>query len=276
VSPLGELLRSHPLPGVDGDKHDRGTLLVVGGPASCPGGALLAGTAALLVGTGRVQLAVHPDVAAAVGVALPEAWVARWDHDGDLPGDVAASAGSADAVLVGPGLHDAADVALAVAAAMAGQPLLLDAGALGAAKDIAGLAGPAMVLIPNQHEAEELGAGGSVDEAARALAADHGCVVAVRGETTAVADPGGGCWTTEAGVPGLGTAGSGDVLAGAAGGLLARGVEPVAAVAWAVALHARAGRALASPRAVGFLAREIADALPAAIEHEHRPGGLGV
>ena len=77
-------------------------------------------------------------------------------------------------------------------------------------------------------------------------------------------------------MPGLGTAGSGDVLAGATGGLLARGVEPVGAVGWAVALHARAGRALASTRAVGFLAREIADALPAAIEHEHRPGGLGV
>lgn len=65
------------------------------------------------------------------------------------------------------------------------------------------------------------------------------------------------------GAPGLGTAGSGDVLAGIIGGLLARGMEPVAAAGWGVWLHGEAGRAAsAAIGPVGFLARDLLPHIP--------------
>ena len=64
-------------------------------------------------------------------------------------------------------------------------------------------------------------------------------------------------------MPGLGVSGSGDVLAGIVGGLLARGAEPLNALLWAVWLHGEAGAALATKVGpIGFLAREIADEIP--------------
>ena len=75
---------------------------------------------------------------------------------------------------------------------------------------------------------------------------------------------------------GLGTGGSGDVLSGVAVGLMARGVAPIAAVGWAVAAHATAGhlaaRSLAAP-GYGYVARELVDAIPAAITALQRSGG---
>jgi NAD(P)H-hydrate repair Nnr-like enzyme with NAD(P)H-hydrate dehydratase domain len=68
-------------------------------------------------------------------------------------------------------------------------------------------------------------------------------------------------------VPGLATSGSGDVLAGLVAGLLARGAEPAQAAVWAVALHARAGEALARRFGpLGTLARELAAEVPALME----------
>ena len=74
----------------------------------------------------------------------------------------------------------------------------------------------------------------------------------------------GRAWRYDGGSPGLGVSGSGDVLAGIVGGLLARGAEPLNAVLWAVWLHGEAGAALAKKVGpVGFLAREIAGEVPA-------------
>jgi NAD(P)H-hydrate repair Nnr-like enzyme with NAD(P)H-hydrate dehydratase domain len=71
-------------------------------------------------------------------------------------------------------------------------------------------------------------------------------------------------WRFEGGAPGLGVSGSGDVLAGIAGGLLARGAEPLTALLWAVLLHGEAGEQLARKVGpIGFLARQIADKIPA-------------
>ena len=68
----------------------------------------------------------------------------------------------------------------------------------------------------------------------------------VKGVTSHVVTPDGEAWTYEGGAPGLGVSGSGDVLAGIVGGLLARGAEPLNALLWAVWLHGEAG---AAPRA---------------------------
>ena len=88
-------------------------------------------------------------------------------------------------------------------------------------------------------------------------------VVLIKGVTSHVVTPDGEVWTYDGGAPGLGVSGSGDVLAGIVGGLLARGAEPLNALLWAVWLHGEAGAALARTIGpIGFLAREIADEVP--------------
>jgi NAD(P)H-hydrate repair Nnr-like enzyme with NAD(P)H-hydrate dehydratase domain len=89
-------------------------------------------------------------------------------------------------------------------------------------------------------------------------------IVLVKGVTSHVVLPHGDAWTYAGGAPGLGVSGSGDVLAGIVGGLLARGAEPLNALLWAVWLHGEAGASLAKKVGpIGFLAREIADEIPA-------------
>jgi NAD(P)H-hydrate repair Nnr-like enzyme with NAD(P)H-hydrate dehydratase domain len=95
--------------------------------------------------------------------------------------------------------------------------------------------------------------------AAREAAQRWNAVVAVKGSSTAIATPDGRAWLHEGGNPGLATSGSGDTLAGAIGGLAARGATLEQACAWGVVLHAMAGDRLAQQLGpVGYLAREIA------------------
>jgi ADP-dependent NAD(P)H-hydrate dehydratase len=78
-------------------------------------------------------------------------------------------------------------------------------------------------------------------------------------------------WQDGSGNPGLGTSGSGDVLAGAIGGLAARGASPDQAAVWGVHLHAEAGERLAARiGAVGYLARELLDELPQVLDQLSR------
>src|SRR5437763_7657350 len=132
------LLRDWPLPVPDGGKHARGTVLVVGGAPATTGAVLLAGVAALRAGAGVLRLAVAESRAAALGVAVPEAAVYGLPErdgtiDGGLAADrVAAMAGSARVVLLGPGL-DEVDQADALLRALPPDPaLVLDAYALAA------------------------------------------------------------------------------------------------------------------------------------------------
>ncbi|MDQ6926009.1 MAG: NAD(P)H-hydrate dehydratase, partial [Candidatus Eremiobacteraeota bacterium] len=76
------------------------------------------------------------------------------------------------------------------------------------------------------------------------------------------AEPSGALYRNERGNVGLATSGSGDVLAGVIGGLLARGAKPLVAAVWGVYLHARAGDALAKRIGFGFLARELSAEIP--------------
>jgi hydroxyethylthiazole kinase-like uncharacterized protein yjeF len=266
---LGEALAAHPLPPVDGDKGQRGALVLVAGGALCPGAAVLAATAALRAGAGRLQIACHPSVVAAVGIAVPEALVVGWDVAAPPPATLVDRLPSASAVLLGPGLDDGADGAARVVAEQLPPdvPLLLDARALPAAGD---LADRHLVVLPNLDEARELAealgvaADGEAQALGRAIAEVLGAVVAVRGETTLVI---GERSYAHRGDPGLGASGSGDVLVGFAAGLLARGVGDLAAVAWAVATHGRAGTVLGQGRPLpGYLPRELLDVLPDAVE----------
>ena len=267
MRPLTDLLRAHSLPTSQGGKDDKGTLVIVGGPAECPGGALLAGEAALRAGAGRVQLVVHPAIASAVAVAMPEAWVVGWDVEAEPTDAVLEQVGGADAVLIGPGHRSGADrAALALAPGLGSTPLVLDAGALSASARLAGQT--ELVLAPNEAEAAQL-TGSDPDDGAEALAvrlADQlGHAVAVRGRRSAIVDRDGDGWCYESRATGLGTPGSGDVLVGVLGALLARRVAPAAALGWAVGVHGRAGELLTRRVPAGFLAREVAGEVPAAL-----------
>ncbi len=87
-----------------------------------------------------------------------------------------------------------------------------------------------------------------------------GCPVSLRGGETFTAAPGGPIYREESGTPGLGTSGSGDVLTGFLTGLLARGTDPLAAMVWAVHVHAQSGLRLSGRIGeLGYLARELLD-----------------
>jgi ADP-dependent NAD(P)H-hydrate dehydratase len=288
VTPVGDLvltpalLREHPLPQPTGGKDARGGVLVLGGARGTPGAVVLAGLAALRVGAGRLTLGVAASVAAPLAVAVPEAGVVALDEGpgGSVrgPGDALGSElERADVVVVGPGLDEPEGtltlLRAAVAAAPDATPFVLDAFALGVLRDATdvrdALRGRA-VLTPNTSEAgrllgEEAGTtdegrdDGDVPAAAR-IADEYGVVVACAG---VVAEPHGRRWRSSTGYSGLGTSGSGDVLAGAVGGLLARGADPAQAACFGVAVHGVAGDRLAATVGPhGYLARELLAELP--------------
>jgi ADP-dependent NAD(P)H-hydrate dehydratase len=255
-------------------KRARGDVLVVGGAAKTPGAVALTGLAVLRVGAGRLTVAVAESVAGPLAVAFPEAGVIGLPQN--EAGSVTGGAGSAlqdqldvDCLVVGPGLDDAdeAHELLERLVPLVGEHacVLLDAFALGALANDAEVCGPLegrLVLTPNSTETGILlgrDPGDAADDLAE-LADRYAAVVCGSGY---VAEPDGRVRRIDAGNPGLATSGSGDVLAGAIAGLLARGVPIGDAACWATWLHATAGDRLAARIGpVGFLARELADELP--------------
>lgn len=270
------LLRSWPLPEPEEDsgKHARGTVLVVGGSVGTPGAVLLAGLAALRVGAGRLQVATTHTTAVALGVTLPEAGVVGLPagEGGSLAPagaeQIADLAADSDAVVIGPGMLGAEPsraVLRRLLPRLKGTLVVLDAVALTAVAGQPELLTPlrgSLVLTPNAGEVAAL-LGGQPDAgvtAALAVAERYGAVAVV---PNGVAAPDGRVWADEAGGVGLGASGSGDVLAGTIGGLLARGAEPAQAAVYGQYLHSAAGDRLAARIGrLGFLARELLDELP--------------
>jgi ADP-dependent NAD(P)H-hydrate dehydratase len=274
-----QLLREWPLPVPEGDKASRGTVLVVGGARFTPGAVLLAGVAALRAGAGVLQLAVSESTAASLSIQVPEALVIGLPEtrDGSVagrpPDRLADLVGSAAVVAVGPGLDNVDEtqalLRYVLDTAGAETAVVLDAYALGAlSRDpdlLAGRTRPA-VLTPNRTEAGYLLGREPSDDlagAATAVAEHYGAVVSLRGH---IAAPDGRRWREEGGDTGLGTSGSGDVLAGIVAGLLSRGADPPQAACWGAYAHAASGQRLA-PRfgRVGFLARELLEEVPRAL-----------
>ena len=267
-----DLLRSWALPADDHlDKRSRGTVLVIGGSARTPGAALLAGSAALRAGAGRLQIATSPAVATALAVAVPEAMVTPYgDDQGPTLADLV---GEADAVVVGPGLTDRdqahALVALVLERVANEAVVVVDAIAIGA---LAGLTAAAktlhgrLLLTPNREELRSLLGKDRAQSDGRpeaVAAVRHGAAV-VSFDCVAAAD--GRVWIDASEVRGLGTSGAGDVLAGAAGGLAARCGDAAQAACWAAVTHRRAANRLSEAVApVGYLARQLADEVAPAL-----------
>jgi hydroxyethylthiazole kinase-like uncharacterized protein yjeF len=164
------------------------------------------------------------------------------------------------------------EISESIAEALLGSEarLAFDAALLRSLKAPAHVRSPNPILLPH---AKELAALLDCDEeqierepVQRGLEAAqrYTSLVLVKGVTSLVVTPEGDTWIYEGGSPGLGVSGSGDVLAGIVGGLLARGAEPLSALLWAVWLHGEAGARLGQKvGAIGFLAREIAGEIPA-------------
>jgi NAD(P)H-hydrate repair Nnr-like enzyme with NAD(P)H-hydrate dehydratase domain len=176
--------------------------------------------------------------------------------------------GGAGTVVVGPGLSgDGVPRLLQGLLPRLGDDvtLVLDAVALTALAELPELLEPLAtrtVLTPNSGELAALLDGEQLEEraACTAVVKRYGAVVSGRGW---VVSPDGRTWREEAGGIGLGTSGSGDVLAGLVGGMLARGAEPAQAAVWGQYLHAAAGDRLAAELGrMGFLARELLDEVP--------------
>jgi hydroxyethylthiazole kinase-like uncharacterized protein yjeF len=273
-------LDAHPLPPViDGDKNSKGRILVLAGSRDVPGAALLAAEAAMRAGAGKLRIATVESAAMTIGAAMPEAMVIGLPEakdggfDEDAVDGIKELAGEVEAVVAGPGVRrngackriaDAlleADAALALDVAFletleplherelkrSSRPVLLPN-----ADELVALLG----CDPQQVEGDPVGCG-------HRAAQLYCSVVLVKGVTSHVVEPGGEFWSYDGGAPGLGVSGSGDVLAGILGGLLARGAEPLNALLWAVWLHGEAGARLAKKVGpIGFLAREIAGEIP--------------
>jgi hydroxyethylthiazole kinase-like uncharacterized protein yjeF len=272
-----------PQPDEEGDKEERGRVLIVGGAVEMPGAVILAATAALRAGAGKLQIATCRSIARAVAVAVPEARVFALSET--RAGAVAVSgadeisrrAREVNAVLIGPGLTDqgaAARLVRKVLPRIGKAVVVLDAVALSCftetPKCLHDLDCKA-VLTPHAGEmATMLGMDKSevmrdplktAREAARNLRA----VVALKGaETHIVAHGVSQSYCNRAGNVGLATSGSGDTLSGLITGLSARGATPLQATVWGVYLHACAGDALAKRMGrLGYLARELGAEVPA-------------
>lgn len=286
-------LRSWPLPEIaqDADKEVRGRILVVAGSREIPGAALLAATAALRVGAGKLVIATARSVATQMALAVPEARVIALPEtrEGAFSSEGLAlledSARETDAALIGPGMmHEAGTTAFVAALLpmLAHAPVVLDALAMNVVQGRGPWDQP-LLLTPHAGEMAHLrecskdAVLGEPEQAAVSATDRWNSVIALKGAVTLIAAPGGGRWRHDGGSAGLATSGSGDVLAGLVAGLAAQQVPLEQACAWGVVLHALAGAHLAHRLGpLGYLARELAREVPSALKKLRRPrrGGL--
>ena len=268
-------LARHPLPPVDptGDKEVRGHVLVIAGHRDMPGAAILASMAALRAGAGKMTVMSSRQAATNIGVAVPEARVVGGFSANALR-TLAGDLSDFGAVLIGPGMSAQRDCERLANVAMrlfAATPIILDAAAMHAVLRADPHHGT-FLLTPHAGELAALTGWtkesivAEPDAAATEAAMRWNTHVLLKGSTTLLATPAGLAWRHESQRPGLATSGSGDVLAGAIAGLLARGADLVCACAWATASHDRCGERLSARIGeVGYLAREIVGEIPYAI-----------
>lgn len=224
-----------PIPGTTDDKYSQGVTGVLAGSATYPGAAILCTGAAVAATSGMVRYAgsAHSEV------------VSHWPEVVAAP-DLAA-VGRVQSWVVGPGLGtDEAGARELVFALDTDLPVLVDADALtilSAHPELLENRTAPTVLTPHAGEFQRL-AGHPPGEdrvaAARSLADALGATVLLKGNVTVIADPGGPVYLNPAGQSWAATAGSGDVLSGVIGALLASGLPPAEAAAAAAFVHARA------------------------------------
>jgi NAD(P)H-hydrate epimerase len=264
-------------------KFDSGQVLIVGGSRGLTGAVCMATQAAIRAGAGYATVAVPSDLEHIFEVKLTEA-MSRGYPGGegrlasDSADDILKAAAGAAAVVLGPGLgrdEDSLELARSVARRIE-APLLIDADGLnahaGRLESIVQRPGPT-VLTPHAGELGRLLGRPSAEVAAHRLASAREAaerseaIVVLKGDDSLVVE-GGRLAISAGGSPGLATAGTGDVLSGTIGALLARGMDPFAATCAGVHAHQRAGR-IAAERlgsAESVIATDVIAALPEALQ----------
>lgn len=269
-----------PLPLPDANKYTRGKLVIVAGSARYPGAACLAACASQRMGAGYTEVVCDPSAVDLVRACRPSLVVRSWEGwDG---ADFASSrSGKPVAYAVGCGFDASSPEAARLTYLVlkhAAAPVLVDGGALAALSSGRGrrllkrrfICGWPTVLTPHGGEAARLARplGLPVDDPARLarlLSLAYGATVALKGPETFVSD-GGEVVRMAEGTPALAKAGTGDVLAGMVGALLAQGAASFDAAALGATLHARAGRAAERAfTSIGVTAEDVIEAIPAAI-----------
>lgn len=251
---------------LNSNKGQYGRVAVLGGAAGMTGAAILAGRAALKVGAGRVYVAQMAEQSPALDLLQPEL---MWRP----PAELLEISGMT--WVAGPGLGHSEAAARYLAAALAlDQSLLLDADALNNIATDAGLQQAvcarkaATLLTPHPLEAARLLGREVADiqqdriRSAITLAQRYGSTVVLKGAGSVIAQPSGAWWINPTGNAGLSSAGTGDVLSGMIGALLAQGLGDVSAAQLGVFVHGAAAEWLSrrGNGPVGLTASEVMDA----------------
>jgi len=257
---------------VNAHKGTRRRVAIVGGTEGMAGAVILAARAALRSGVGMARAIVHPSSVPAVQSSVPAALTRPWpESDAEIEDSIC---DWAHAVVIGPGLGRAGDTRARVERILRAWrgPVLLDADALtifeGDAPALGSLLGGRKALV-TPHVIEFSRLSGMPTEAilrapfdvGRELASTLGCVVLLKGVPTVLTAPDGHSLVSAAGTPALATGGSGDVLSGIAGTLLAQIDDPLDAGACAAWMHGRASELTSAPGARGTTIDDVVDAL---------------
>ena len=251
-------------------KGDYGHLLIVAGCQTMPGAAVLATAAAVRSGCGLVTLHSTSRALQAVVGRCPSAMLS--EEPGEAFSRIPVPMDRYSAIAVGPGLgrrpetEDALLMLLNVAKSRR-MPVVIDADALNILSEVPDWQDclpMGAVLTPHLGELRRLlpGEDGELESRVQALCADAGCTLVMKGFHTKIFTPDGNCLVNTTGNPGMAKGGSGDVLTGLLGGLLARGYASADAAALAVWLHGRAGDLLTEERtAEAYASMDLVDYL---------------
>ena len=267
-------------------KGTYGHLLIVAGAPDKPGAALMAGRAALRAGAGLVTVGSDQETIRRLAGHLEALMGHTLGEHRPQPEAISTALSSRTALAIGPSLAPDERTAAMVKAVLEASavPAIVDAGALAAiGTDVAWLAkrSGATVLTPHPGEMARLTGLDTVAvqqdrlRVARDLAATANAHVVLKGASTIVAHPDGQAGVVMAGNPGMATGGTGDVLTGIVGALLAQGVEPGTAAEAGALAHAMAGDGAAQVRGeASLMAPDLIEHLSGVIRtHVEDEGG---
>jgi NAD(P)H-hydrate epimerase len=296
ISPGPELMNAFllrpelPARPLDANKGTFGKVMVLAGSPSYIGAAYLASAAAARIGAGLVTLATIPELARVYAASLHEITYHLLPAL-DAPPEARAQSflGALEgyrAVVIGPGLGQADATRAFLARVFSGlkalpaatRPhLIVDADGLNNLAQLDRwweLLPPRTVLTPHPGEMARLSGGQAVSgggpdrlEVIRAATREWGHVVVLKGAVTLIGEPDGGLRINWPPNPAMASAGTGDVLSGMIGGLLAQGMAPFAAASAGVYLHSRAGLSVSERLGdAGLLASDLLPELPLALQ----------
>ena len=268
----------------DCHKGDTGHALVLAASPGKTGAAAMAATAALRVGAGLVTLAIPQTLNPQLETLTVEAMTLPLPDksNGTLTeaafDAIAAASRDKRCIAIGPGLGTDPETKSLVHRVVTESevPIVIDADGLNnlvGHLDLLKQRRAPTIITPHPGEMARLMGctPKQVQEdriaAARELARQYHVHVLLKGARTMISDPDGSVWINPTGNPGMASGGMGDVLTGAVAGLLAQGYSPLDASLAAVYLHGLAADMLAAETPIGFMATEVMNALPHAIQN---------